>query len=462
MKKTAILIFAAAGMLAAASCNKALTPAEMPENTVWTTVVEAAKGPDTKALAYEGAALVASWATTDNVYVLAGSESKGVMHPQSAAETAVLSGTLTGTFTVGDELKLRYPVLEPKYDTQEGTLEFLAENCDVGEATVTVTSVDTENKILTLSSAKFEPQQSIVQFEAHPIVKTLVISTPGLDYNITVTPTDLSTNLIYVAIPEHGSDKQLISFFGKGVDDKTRIGVSAAKSVNGKFYRAPLQMDEVRSVDLGLSVLWSESNLGADIIFEGDKRMLYGQYYAWGETVPKLNYAGSTYKFWSGDAFTKYTGSDGLPRLEAEDDAAQVLLGEGWRMPTRAEVEELALTNKQYRQKVGIDESTYTGPTFEWNYQKFSGSEQYLGFAVTSSITGKTIILPFTSLYTGEELYSVSTSLKNILAIWTSDLSAENPKNAYTLFSDLYPQETMTTSHLNRFWGLPIHPVKDK
>ena len=51
MKKTAILIFAAAGMLAAASCNKALTPAEMPENTVWTTVVEAAKGPDTKALA---------------------------------------------------------------------------------------------------------------------------------------------------------------------------------------------------------------------------------------------------------------------------------------------------------------------------------------------------------------------------------------------------------------------------
>ena len=126
---------------------------------------------------------------------------------------------------------------------------------------------------------------------------------------------------------------------------------------------------------------------------------------------------------WSGDAFTKYTGSDGLTRLEAEDDAAQVLLGEGWRMPTRAEVEELALT---------------------------------------SSITGKTIILPFTSLYTGEELYSVSTSLKNILAIWTSDLSAENPKNAYTLFSDLYPLETMTTSHLNRFWGLPIHPVKDK
>lgn len=44
-------------------------------------------------------------------------------------------------------------------------------------------------------------------------------------------------------------------------------------------------------VDLGLSVKWATCNVGATAPEE------YGDYFAWGETSPKSDYAWSTYKF---------------------------------------------------------------------------------------------------------------------------------------------------------------------
>lgn len=100
-------------------------------------------------------------------------------------------------------------------------------------------------------------------------------------------------------------------------------------------------------VDLGLpsGLLWSAYNLGATAEEE------YGAYYAWGELEPKAdnmyNYANYKWCEGSDETFTKYCtneawGSvDNLLELEPEDDVAAVKLGGGWRMPTKAEQDEL-------------------------------------------------------------------------------------------------------------------------
>ena len=121
-------------------------------------------------------------------------------------------------------------------------------------------------------------------------------------------------------------------------------------------------------VDLGLSVKWATCNVGA--VSPED----YGDYFAWGETEPKDFYAWSTYKWCNGsyDTLTKYcTDSkygtvDNKTVLDLEDDAAHVNWGGDWRMPTKAEQDEL-----------------YNNCTWEWTTQNGVN-----GYKVTSKING--------------------------------------------------------------------------
>ena len=92
-------------------------------------------------------------------------------------------------------------------------------------------------------------------------------------------------------------------------------------------------------MDLGLSsgVCWATSNLGAASPEEA------GGYYAWGETKPKETYTWENYKLCNGtqSEMVRYNESDGLTVLSAEDDAATVNMGTGWRMPSNQEIVEL-------------------------------------------------------------------------------------------------------------------------
>lgn len=102
-------------------------------------------------------------------------------------------------------------------------------------------------------------------------------------------------------------------------------------------------------VDLGLpsGLQWAKCNLGADTP-EG-----YGSYYAWGETATKEIYNWSTYRYCTVDdadslkTLTKYNLNsdygtvDNLTTLQAIDDAATVALGNGARIPTKEDWEEL-------------------------------------------------------------------------------------------------------------------------
>lgn len=121
------------------------------------------------------------------------------------------------------------------------------------------------------------------------------------------------------------------------------------------FTTEPFSM---QAVDLGLSVKWASCNLGAE---DEDG---YGDYYAWGEVEtyyesldPITWKEGKQYGDWlsyrwfkeenDNSWITKYVDDasygtvDNKSVLDPEDDAAAVLLGDGWRMPTHEEWNEL-------------------------------------------------------------------------------------------------------------------------
>lgn len=106
--------------------------------------------------------------------------------------------------------------------------------------------------------------------------------------------------------------------------------------------------DEHHFVDLGLpsGTLWATANVGASAPEDN------GDCFAWGEVEfkPGRPYDWSTLKYCldsDGNSFSKYVVNDSYgdidnkAELAPEDDAASVNWGEGWRMPSEAQVSEL-------------------------------------------------------------------------------------------------------------------------
>lgn len=106
--------------------------------------------------------------------------------------------------------------------------------------------------------------------------------------------------------------------------------------------------DDHAYVDLGLpsGTLWATCNVGAELPED------YGNYFAWGEVMPKTAYNWSTYKYCNGSytQLTKYCNNsnygyngftDNMTVLLSEDDAATANWGNGWCMPTKEQWQEL-------------------------------------------------------------------------------------------------------------------------
>lgn len=167
--------------------------------------------------------------------------------------------------------------------------------------------------------------------------------------------------------------------------------------------------DENSYVDLGLpsGTLWAKCNLGANQISG------LGDYYAWGEIMPKQYYgeyhewenyidfySDTTYKFTNNknSTISKYNDNDRLTTLLPEDDAATVNLGTNWRMPTIKEFEELRQhTLRKYVEIKGVQGIELKGPNgntifFPANgYQRgnvveFSGERCYYWSSTRSKI----------------------------------------------------------------------------
>ena len=185
-------------------------------------------------------------------------------------------------------------------------------------------------------------------------------------------------------------------------------------------------------VDLGLSVKWATCNVGAESPED------YGDYFAWGETQPKSTYNWSTYKWCNGSSstLTKYNTSssygtvDNKTVLEAADDAATANWGGAWRMPTKAEQDELR------------EQCTWT-----WTTQN-----DVKGYKVTSKSNGNSIFLPAAGYRdVGSRDYVGSFGY-----YWSSTLVTDNPNDAYYL----YFNSGNVDWYINyRYFGLSVRPV---
>lgn len=95
------------------------------------------------------------------------------------------------------------------------------------------------------------------------------------------------------------------------------------------------------AIDLGLpsGTLWCSCNVGASSPEQ------YGNYFAWGEIEPNkaTAYTEENYRFYngSGNQYSKYNSGDTLQELELGDDAAHVMMGGDWHIPTDSQAEEL-------------------------------------------------------------------------------------------------------------------------
>ena len=194
-------------------------------------------------------------------------------------------------------------------------------------------------------------------------------------------------------------------------------------------------------VDLGLpsGALWGTCNIGANAPED------YGDYFAWGETDPKTTYTWVNYKHCkdSYGTLTKYCCnsvwgyedySDNLTVLEAIDDKARTAWGGEWRMPTKAECEELFAN------------------TVEDVWTTLNGvAGRLLTFA-----NGSSIFLPAAGFYTKDEYESGESSGY----YWSSSLYTENngiaPYNAWLLQCDGGNCRMWDFGRLN---GLTIRPI---
>lgn len=113
------------------------------------------------------------------------------------------------------------------------------------------------------------------------------------------------------------------SYYG----DVVKVTTPALKTVNGMPY-----------VDLGLSVMWANYNVGAHSALEP------GGYYCWGETeeltiegkrVETIDFINTIINY------SKYNETDGLLVLQPQDDVATVKWGAPWHMPDKSDIEEL-------------------------------------------------------------------------------------------------------------------------
>lgn len=115
---------------------------------------------------------------------------------------------------------------------------------------------------------------------------------------------------------------KLESKSGSVATNVLRVNVPSAPAV---------ERQEMEAVDLGLSVLWGKTNLGAET--ESDT----GGYYVFGEIAPRSSFQEERWAHFNvglGVLLGSVSGVEGL-------DAALAACGQGWRLPTYEEMREL-------------------------------------------------------------------------------------------------------------------------
>lgn len=189
------------------------------------------------------------------------------------------------------------------------------------------------------------------------------------------------------------------------------------------------------AVDLGLSVMWANCNIGARQPEE------YGCYYAWSETEGKEKYTHDSYNWYNGEGYTltkycispSYGTVDNKVELELDDDVAYKQWGSYWRIPSSKHFDELVNKCKwEWTNVNGIKGQRVTGPN------------------------GNSIFLPAAGWIEGTE-YNKYNPAPNWAQYWSSTLNDADNRASYCLsFSSGFVK---VDDWFLREYGMPVRPV---
>ena len=352
------------------------------------------------------------------------------------------------TTTPGETIQLTATVLpETAYDKSIvwssdnesiATVDQTGLVCTIAPGTAVITATTTDGFLT--ASCKVTVKQYVSSISLDKLSFEMYVGDPPVVLTATILPDNAtdkslnwtSSNPSVATVDEDGR----VAAITKGIATIT----AAARDGSGKKATCSVTVkinlskpDSMDAVDLGLpsKLKWASCNVGAT------KPEEYGEFFAWGETLPKSDYNWSTYKWCKGDRYklTKYCwknnsfwGGSGSPDnktiLDLEDDAAYVNWGGSWRMPTREEWKELM-----------------NNCTCIWT-DNYNGTERK-GLVVTSRKNGNSIFLPAANT--------------NLGRYWSSSIGSAAPYNAHSFRFDSNTEGTLEDAY--RFLGITVRPV---
>lgn len=212
----------------------------------------------------------------------------------------------------------------------------------------------------------------------------------------------------------------------------------------------------LEAIDMGNGLKWANMNVGAESVTG------YGDYFAWGETMPyyqdghaqkspctnwivgKTGYNWISYSWCRGTntSMIKYCNSeaygdiDNKTVLEGTHDAACANWGGTWRMPTD-------------------DEWKWLIENCTWEHKPLNG---VIGMLITSHVNGHSIFLPDAGFRGDADLYNTTSNGY----YWSSSLYDTNPSFAWYLsFGKVSGEYKVSMNFIDRCYGLPVRPVSE-
>ena len=497
MKKSVFGI--AALLLALAACNKVetdITPAgQSSAEGITITATLAPKTADTKAVSEGTNKIEVSWAENEKMAILY--EVSGNKYVADAEIKSVdAGGSATIEFTVVDgtpdntPCTLVYPLAAAKDDhtgvkdavtllaAQDGTL---SANLDVRVGAGTIQTTTPGLDVATQPAAQY----SIFKFTVRGADGTTAISARPLTITVgtqdyVITPA-AATDVLYAALPAVSDEK--VSFDATDGSDRTYTCAKLSASFEaGKYYQSTLKMREY--VDLGTvvggkKIKWATCNVGAA------NPQDYGDYFAWGATMPyykaghsqdspcndwidgKDGYNWKSYPFMedgqsSWKRITKYTFADGqtdgtrwydgttfkgdngdgvehrdFASYGYADDAARANWGGKWRTPTDAEWTWLR-----------------NNCTWTWTGDYLGDGSNKAGRIVTSNVNGNVIFLPAAGFRGYANLYEAGFGGY----YWSSSLGEYSSDDARRV---RFYDTSVYRDYGNRYYGHSVRPVTE-
>ena len=509
----AALLLASGTFVACSSSNDDIV-AEQTNNDaqqVYTMTVQATKGDDafTRGLVLneDGTKLSVKWNVGEKVYVLQNVDTDkwtvmGALTATPDAEDPT-KATLTGSFGLNKvnpaATALRFVLHEAwmNYSYQQGILidegntESIENGYDYASCEISSKNFTIANNTISIPNGiTLKSEQAIVKFilteadgttpvDAHSLIihdknNGIVLfedytkpSNDGRtvkgDLQIDHITSPASYSGIFVAINNPEETNYTLTAHAHGGITYSFTTKNQVKFEKGKYYVVKVKMNADNAVDLGLSVLWANMNVGASLASKYPEADC-GGYFAWGATDQQTTYDWANAPFYTGDGTThswsKYTSNGTLATSSNYinyidcDDTARYNWHGSWRMPTQAEWRELE-----------------NNCTLTW-VENYNDSIGLAGVLVTSKkegYTDKSIFLRAAG-YKDNRTETGNPGLqfeKQYVQYWSSTFDSPNQKELAVSEkikqSDTEAIEAIANlSHYQRCLGMPIRPVMEQ